>query len=235
MKKGKRKRKRKRKLLSQFSERNTLRMLRNIIIIFIIISIVFEFIPDVCNIYEIFDNHKFVAFIQTHKDFFINIILGCLGSAVISFFVLYISIKTNENEKKEILIELSKKTITEFLRLISYINEKPALQERNISVINSHISLQVDEFFDRFYQTAISNHIISELHFIMSKIYIINNEVSIFFEELQKSNVLRGYMSKENYEKNIKKVYKALYNVLNDEYSFDALLEKIDKLSVCLG
>lgn len=44
------------------------------IVVFIIISIVFELIPDVCNAYEIFDNHKLIAFIQTYKDFFINVI-----------------------------------------------------------------------------------------------------------------------------------------------------------------
>lgn len=84
----------------EFLDNITERKMKRIIIICILICLFCEFVPDMIDICKLFNYSKIIVLLQPHKDFFTNIALGCLGSAVISYLMIYIQIKVKENDKK---------------------------------------------------------------------------------------------------------------------------------------
>lgn len=79
-----------------FTDKITLQNLKWIILICLVISLLCEFVPSLFDICKIFGYNSFIIFLQLHKDFFTNIVLGCLGSAVISYIMLLIPHKIKE-------------------------------------------------------------------------------------------------------------------------------------------
>lgn len=104
---------------TNFQDIITLQNLKWIIMICFILSILCEFLPSMLNICELFKYNSFIVFLQPHKDFFTNIVLGCLGSAVISYVILLIPCKIKEQEEINEISERLKRVISNFLILHS--------------------------------------------------------------------------------------------------------------------
>ena len=98
----------------EFLDNITERKMKRIIIICILICLFCEFVPDMIDICKLFNYSKIIVLLQPHKDFFTNIALGCLGSAVISYLMIYIQIKVKENDKKENLETHFRNIISEY-------------------------------------------------------------------------------------------------------------------------
>lgn len=88
--------------------------LKRIVIIGGILSLVFEFIPSIFNICEMFNYNIVIVFFQPHKDFIVNILLGLTASAFVSYIILYKSNKLKAEERQKIITDYMNKIIYKY-------------------------------------------------------------------------------------------------------------------------
>lgn len=229
---------------SEFLDSITERNMKRIIIICILGCLFCEFVPDMIDVCKLFNYSKIVVFLQPHKDFFTNIALGCLGSAVISYLMLYIQIKVKESEKKENLEMHFRNIISEYYIIFYGLenvehNEYTDRIKGYIKEANDNIQMDIrsliknNENLDKNIQSK-------ELYeIIVQKIYSISDEIKSFFDALDLYNFEeipdKEYYSAEFYSILMKKVYKTLFDLLEQKYKLKELNKKIDKLSMPLN
>lgn len=228
----------------EFLDNITERKMKRIIIICIFICLFCEFVPDMIDICKLFNYSKIIVLLQPHKDFFTNIALGCLGSAVISYLMIYIQIKVKENDKRENLETHFRNIISEYYiifyglenvgkneyvnRIKGYIKEANNNIQMNIkSLLNSNENLNNNNQSNELYEI------------IVHKILSISDEIKSFFDALDLYSFEeipnKEYYSEEFYLILMKEVYKRLFDLLEEKYNLKELNKRIDKLSISLN
>lgn len=112
----------KNKKFNNWIDRITENVLKRVVLFFGILSLVFEFIPSIFNICEMFNYNVVTVFLQPHKDFFVNILLGLTGSAFVSYIILHKSNKLKTEEQQKIITDLMKKIIYKYSEIYNLLN-----------------------------------------------------------------------------------------------------------------
>lgn len=203
-------------IINNITERN----LKITIIVCFFLCLVCEFVPDMIDICKLFNHCKIIEFLQPHKDFFTNIILGCLGSAVISYIVLHIQIKTTNKEKQENLHICLRKTVSKYWDLIFAIKNLHDIKNEN-----KDLKTNIEEFLNYYKESDISNKYFEDFAEIFnSKLIPVVNEVEVFLNSfymiVMEKEIIRLY-NQEVYNKVIEEIYDNLYKLLYEEYKLN--------------
>lgn len=233
MKKNKQK-----KYVPNFIDRTTLKRLKILIIISTFLCLVCELLPSVFDICKIFNYNPVIVFIQPHKDFIVNLLLGCIGSAVISYFMLYISCKIKEQENIATISVSIKNVISNFLMLyyilIDSINAKNIedvdIYENSIETEKRLLLGSIKELFDNYGRISTDNQIVNEVVDICkNKLLLMIKEIDIFLNVFQtfKSTDYKGIYSVDVFND----IYKVMYKNLNNNYCLNDVKEKFEKIA----
>lgn len=211
-------------------ENITLKKLKFIIILCFVLCIICEFVPDILHACKWFDRYSFFAFLQHHKDFFTNVSLGCLGSAVISYFMLQIQIETIEKEKKENLKIILKKVVSKYWYLNFAITNSYDVKNQN-----KDLQIAVEEFINYYDESGLSNKCYEDyIEIFKSKLIPIVNEVEIFlnsFNLMVKKEELIQLYNHQVYNKVVKEIYNSFYITLLEEFQLQEINKKLAKVN----
>lgn len=200
----------------------TLKKLKYIIILCFVVCIMCEFAPDILCTCKWFNR---CTFLQRHKEFMINISLGCLGSAVISYFMLQIQIRTIEKEKKEKLNILFKKVVSRYWKLICAITKA-----RYIKNENEDLKKTLEEFINLYEEADLADKYFEDFVIIFkNKLIPIINEVEMFLDSfhlmVNKEEIIKLYNQKV-YDKVIEQIHDRFYKSLNEKFQLQEINKK---------
>lgn len=209
----------------------TLKNLKRTIIICFILSIVFEFLPSIFNIYEIFNYASVIAFLQPHKDFFTNITLGCLGSAVISYIMLLIPQKIKiQSEEKEMSAHLI--CVIKNFNIIYFLLQKAGTTEdleylksleHELRIKNNDLKVSINKMMSYCEKISFESEIVKKIRKICEEqLFKVIDEIDIFLQIYTQLKDVGGYI---DYPIN---VYKDIYGVLNQSLEEKYKLKKIE-------
>lgn len=214
------------------TERNqdniTLKKLKYIIILCSVACIICEFVPDILKSCKWFEFCSLFDLLQHHKDFFTNIALGCLGSAVISYLMLSIQYRIRENEKMASLDIYLKDVISKYWYLIIAL-----MYSYEIKNENKDLQMAIGKFMNYYEEIAVYNKYLIEFVDIFSnKLIPLADEVELFMNSfcslVNKKEIERLY-SQEVYLGAVKEIYKNFYKLLSEEFQLQKIDEKFNK------
>lgn len=205
--------------------------LRWVILICFVLSLLCEFLPSILDICKLFKYNSFIVFLQPHKDFFTNIILGCLGSAIISYIMLLIPQKVEEQEEKEEISIYLKQVISDFFILYSILYritcsesfENSKLLENNIRTEKSNLCLHINSFLQYYEKTKYINinRVKEVVNICQNKLLLAINEIDIFLNVYAS---LKSAGDESIYPISIvNEVYKLLYDNLEKNYDLKSI------------
>lgn len=218
-----------------FSDIITLRNLKRIIVICFILSILCEFLPSMFDICKLLNYNFLVVLLQPHKDFFTNIALGCLGSAVISYIMLYIPSKIKEKEEiREISVHL-RSVISDFLILyaiLEAITVTKSLEDKDfyindIKTEKNKLYASIKDYLDYYGKITVNIAKVEEVAEIcQNKLLFAIKEIDIFV------NIFETYEKVDNEYNNkypinvFNESFKLLYDNLNRNYDLKDIRDK---------
>lgn len=220
-----------RKITSNFLDIFTMKKLRLIVLICLVLSFFCEFFADIINIHGFSDDYLMI-FLQSHKDFFVNILLGCLCSAIISYAILCIPQKLIETEKKEMIEKYYGDILNGCLVLNSTLSSSLYAKmssrivdfENVISLENTQLKDYIDKFLYYSEDLKIDNTKYDEMMKLCKKQLLpIVTEINIFFDSLKEYENIDMHLT----EKNIKEIQFLLYDNLNSKYNFQNIIKDI--------
>lgn len=217
----------KNKKFNNWIDRITENDLKRVVLFFGILSLFFEFIPSLFNLCEIFSYNVVIVFLQPHKDFFVNILLGLTGSAFVSYIVLHKSNKLKTEEQQKIIIDLMKKIIykySEIYNLINFIikekdgNNYSIQKDEEIKVKTQNLLILIQDYQKYNKEILTNNNIIDGFSKLCEE-----NIVPLIEEIFDFLHVLNGYrkINKVDYDEDILNnlhisMYKFLHENLTD-------------------
>lgn len=222
-----------------FIDNITERKMKCIILLCVFLCLFCEFVPDMIDICKLFNYCKLIVLLQPHKNFFTNIALGCLGSAVISHAMLYIQIKIKENDKKEKIKVLFRNTLSEYYKIYyrlenienndmidkvgEYIKESNQVLKTNLkNIIDMDINL--DDTQNELYKIFIN------------ELFSLSKEIKVFFDVLEEYNFSdipkEEFYNKDFYFILLKAIYRDLFDILDEKFNLKVLNEKI--ITLCM-
>lgn len=221
-----------------FLDKMTEKKLKFIIIIFFMLSLMFEFSSTLFNTVEENKCYSVVCFWQLHKDFFVNITLGCLGSAIISYFILIIPNKINEKTTKKEISDICVEIVYIYLNMYAYLKHiiegKEGANysseiENTIKLDNQTLSELIQDFKKSIIESNIEDKKISNFIKVNEeKLTPMINDINIFFDVLEER---KDYDEVKFNEDEIKKInmdlFQNLYNNLDSKYNFDDIKKKL--------
>lgn len=216
---------------TSFIDKITLQNLKWIIVICLILSILCEFVPSLFDICKLFNYHPIILFLQPHKDFFTNIMLGCLGSAVISYIMLLIPNKIKEQEEIEETSLHIKNVVSSFWRLYCVLESaKSQISVENLNCFEEKIELERDNLsksLTNLYNYKKDNNINNEIiDNIVNKLFPIIKEVNIFIDVYKISK-----QQNNKYPINLyNEIFSILLNELYKNYDLEELKQEFEKI-----
>ncbi len=205
---------------TSFSDIITLQNLKWIILISFILSVLCEFLPSLFNICKFFNYNSFVMFLQLHKDFFTNIALGCLASAVISYIMLLIPHRIKEQKQKEEILLHREKVISNFLVLYTFIKELTTLENNEVVEIyidkikneNNNLYTSIVEFIEVYQRVDNIQKCDNFLNICQDKILLLIKEIEVFFNVYETSEKVEFPIEATN------EIFKLLFDRLDNNY-----------------
>ncbi len=202
-----------------------------VILLCFILCLICEFIPEKLNFCNFSSSSNFFDFLYSHKDFFENFALGCLGSSIISYLILSISWHIRENDKMEEMISCMKNILSEYIKIMFRINTVLIKNIPGIELkeMNEKLQIMLKKFNDCKRNICINRKIILEWDEICNNlVFPISKDIDIFFQELDAflSDATPKEILADN--KDMKeKLYKELYNHLDIKYNLEGVYDKI--------
>ena len=230
------KRKQKRRF-TNFADKITLQNLKYIIVICLVLSFLCEFVPSIVDICKFFNYNWLIVLLQPHKDFFINIILGFLGSAVISYIMLLIPEKIKRQEEREKISVYIKDVVSDFLILLSFIEfgviskniEDVKLLDEDIEIRKENLYKSIRNIVDYYEMNDVDNKLLDEI------MDIVKNKLLVIIGEID--NFLSIHKSFENTNVNFEypvniynDIFRVLYENLNEKYCLNEIKDKFTKI-----
>lgn len=231
-----------RKGTENYLDKIILRRLRYIIILCAAACIFCEFAMDILDVCKLSAYGKFFGFYRQHKDFFTNVALGCLGSAVISYLMLRIQIKTRERDKRETLNIYLKKAVSKYWDLIFAICRSYDIQRETEDLRTS-----MEEFISYYGESGLSDKYLENyVELFKDRLIPLVKEAEAFicsFHLMVNEKEIVRLFSQEVYNRAAEEIYKDFYNLLSEkfqlqkvnkelaniEYTNSSLIEELDK------
>lgn len=223
-----------------FLDAITQNRLKWLVILFIVLSFICEFFPSMFNICKIFNYCPLVVFLQPHKDFFTNIILGCLGSSIISYIVLQIPNKLIDEYQQKVLSDIIKKIIYNYVKMYNTLyniikKEDGRIYsielEENFKMENQNLFVLIKELKKYKMEFDIKSEMLDKIVKLCDeKLIPIIQEINDFFYILETNINLCEIKDDEILKKLKIEMYVFLLENLKNNYNFDGIKEELTSI-----
>ena len=216
----------KNKKSNKWIDKITEKGLKKAVLFFGFLSLFFEFIPSLFNICKMFNYNVLIVFLQPHKDFFVNVLLGFTGSAFISYIILQKSNKLKSDEQQKIISDLMKKIIYKYSEIYNLLNtiikdedgKNYSIQkDEEIKMQTQNLLILIQDFQKCYEESLINNNIIDDFSkFCEEKIMLFIEEIFDFLHTLDEYRKMRTVYDMDIFNKLNISMYKFLYENLAD-------------------